>query len=430
MAEFALAILAAVLIGYALISKRLGTTSLTGPMLFVGAGLLLGPRGADAFQLGVDSATVGFLLEVSLVIVLFGDAMAIDLRALRQEALLPGRLLGIGLPLTILAGTGFALLLFPELDLGSAVVLSTILAPTDAALGQAVVVNERIPRVVRQGLSVESGLNDGLAVPVLTVALAAALAEAGGTDMAEGLLRVFVEEIGVGLVVGVAVGLLGGWLLKSMRRVEWIGDIWSKLSIPAFALLCFGLADPLGGSGFIAAFVGGAAMGAVVRRDLPDVDEFSEGIGYLLTLFSFLVFGAVMLGPLLDRINWEAVIYAVLALTLLRMIPVGVGVIGTGFSWPTVGFVGWFGPRGLASLVFAVTLVHDSGLGHSELILVVTTVTVGLSVFAHGASAWPLSDRYGAWYETAVSVWPAMKEAVHVEHMGVRRRLRQHGMGI
>ena len=419
MTDFALAIVAAVFVGYALISRRLARSPITGPMLFVAAGTLIGTGAFDALGFNVTSHGVGILLELALAVVLFTDAVAIDFRGLRQESFVPGRLLGIGLPLTIAAGLATALVMFGRLGFWEAGVLAVALAPTDAALGQAVVSNPRVPRLVRQGLNVESGLNDGLAVPILTVFLAQAQVEAGLMTEAE-VGRVFLEEIGLGLLVGVAVG---GRAVVYFSGKRWMGRVWRGVSVTALALLAFALADPLGGSGFIAAFVGGAAFGRVVRKEYPDVGEHAEGVAYLLTMISFFVFGAVMLGPMLGDIGGDVILYAVLSLTLVRILPVGISMIGSSLEWRTIGYLGWFGPRGLASLVFAVTIVLDSGLPNTSLIISILTITVGLSVFAHGATAWPGSVRYANWYESMED--QEMMEAADVLHMGERRRV--HG---
>lgn len=414
--------MAVAFIGYALVSKRLAKTPITGPMIFVAAGVLIGPASLGALDLSLTNDLIGVLLEIALVIVLFTDAVAIDLRALRQESFVPGRLLGLGLPLTIGAGLGAALLLFGELGLWEAAVLAVVLSPTDAALGQAVVTNRRVPRVVRQGLNVESGLNDGLAVPILTVFLVQAQIDAGLETEAE-LVRVFLEEIGFAVVIGIAVGWLGGKAVVFSSRKDWMGPIWRGVSVTALALLSFALADPLGGSGFIAAFVGGAVFGSVVRGKYPDVSDHAEGIAYLLTMLSFFVFGALMLGPILGDIDGKTLVYAVLSLTLIRIVPVSLAMIGSGLEARTVGYLGWFGARGLASLVFAVTIILDSGLPNTSLLILILTVTVGLSVFAHGATAWPGSVRYAAWYERKAPIHTEMMESTEVEHMGARRRV-------
>ncbi|MGI9667346.1 MAG: cation:proton antiporter [Acidimicrobiia bacterium] len=393
-------LLAGLFIVYALFSRSLSRSSVTGPMLFAGAGLLVGVDllgsgvSVEAFRVEVNSHVIQLLLEGTLAIILFSDAVMIDYKAVRKEASLPGRLLGIGLPLTIALGTVVALLLFPDLGFWGAAVIAIILAPTDAALGQAVVSNEDVPDMVRQGLGVESGLNDGIAVPFLAIAVAGAANE---MQSAGEIATVFIEEIGLAIVIGLAVGLAGAFLVKKASGFGWTGREGRQVLIVFLAILSFALADGVGGSGFIAAFVGGLAFGSKVRREYPDICHFSEGTAHLLAMLSFFVFGALILGPVVELIEWRTVVYAILSLTIVRMIPVALALLRTGLRWPTVGFIGWFGPRGLASLVFIGTIVLDTAPGDSRDIVAVGATTVGLSILLHGVTAWPGSRRYAEW---------------------------------
>ncbi len=425
-------LVAALFIVYALVSRRLERSSLTGPMIFTAAGLLFAAAAivtgtaAENLALDIRSEPVQRLLEATLVIILFSDAVLIDARAVRKEAFLPGRLLGIGLPLTIVAGTLVAMAMVPELGFWPAAVIAVVLAPTDAALGQAVVANENVPGLVRQGLGVESGLNDGIAVPFLTIAIAGAANEMG---TAVEIVTVFVEEIGYAVLVGIAVGWLGARAVRYAYANGWMTRGWRQVSVAFLAVLCFLVADQIGGSGFIAAFVGGLVFGAGVRDEYPDIGNFSEGLGHLLTMFAFFVFGALILAPAIDFVTWRIVVYAVLSLTVIRIVPVAISLIGTGLAWPTKLYVGWFGPRGLASLVFLGTVVVEAAPEHSGTIIAVGAVTVGLSVVAHGITAWPASKRYAAWYSTTaterdVTEIPEGREVEHIPAPQLEGRLR------
>jgi NhaP-type Na+/H+ or K+/H+ antiporter len=418
---FSLALVAAFIFVYALISRRLLTTSVSGPMLFMLFGLIVGPRVLDVVTVGLDNGLVQLLLEGTLVIVLFSDAAIIDYRAVRREAAVPGRLLGIGLPLTIASGTLAGLVLFDQMGIWEALIIAVILAPTDAALGQAVVANKSVPAMVRQGLSVESGLNDGIAVPFLTIALAGAANE---MQTAGGIATVFVEEIGLAIGAGVLVGWLGARAMRFAGERGWMTRDWRLLAAPILALVAFALADPIGGSGFIAAFVGGLTFGNMIRSMYPDICDFSEGISHLLTMVAFFVFGALILGPSLSRFTWSVFAFAVVVLTLGRMIPVAIALIGTGLRSPTVAYIGWFGPRGLASLVFAGTVVVESDPSEAPAILAVVAATVSLSVLAHGASAVPWSKTYAKWFSKSTADDAAMSESREVEHMPARKRIR------
>jgi NhaP-type Na+/H+ or K+/H+ antiporter len=417
---FGLALVAVFILAYALVSKRLSTTSVTGPMLFMVFGYLIGPRALDVVTLGLDSTLVQLFLEGTLVIVLFTDAAVIDTRAVRQEAFLPGRLLGIGLPLTIVAGTLAALVFFDQLGFWQAAIIAVVLAPTDAALGQSVVTNKSVPAMVRQGLSVESGLNDGIVVPFLTIAIAGAAKEMHtGAEIAE----VFITEIGWAIVAGLLVGWLGAKAVKFAGERNWMTRDWRLIAAPILALLAFAVADPIGGSGFIAAFVAGITFGTQIRSVYPDICDFSEGVSHLLTVVAFLIFGALILGPSVSSMSWTMVAFAVVSLTIVRMIPVSLALIGTGLRIPTVAYVGWFGPRGIASLVFAGTVVVESDAVAAPFVVAVVSVTVALSVFAHGASAVPLSQMYAKWFRREESEDDSMREADDVDHMPSRKRL-------
>jgi len=343
--------------------------------------------------------TVKLLAEATLAMVLFADASRIDVRVLRAELSVPARLLGIGLPLTLVAGFVLALIAFPELLWAEALLLAVILAPTDAALGQAVVTLTRLPSRVRQGLNVESGLNDGICVPLFWIVLAIAQAESGAIGDGTAV-RLVLEQIDYGILAGVAAGCVAAAVLVVAGRRGYVEGSWSQVVPLAAAGLAFGIADPIGGSGFIAAFVGGFVFGALRRRTGGEVTHLIEEVGEVFSAVTFIVFGAVLLGPALGDVTWSIALYAVLSLTIVRVVPVSVAMIGTGARRPTLAFLGWFGPRGLAPIVFAVLVLEEGGLPHDDLILVTTYVAIGLSVLAHGLTAAPLADRYASWFES------------------------------
>jgi sodium/hydrogen antiporter len=397
------------------VSRRLTDTPVTPAMAFVAIGLVAGPLVADQVTAGAGSATVRTLAEATLAVVLFADASRIKLRVLAREYAVPVRLLGIGLPLTIIAGALLAGLLFTHLDVWEAVVLAVLLAPTDAALGQAVVTEPRLPSRIRQGLNVESGLNDGICVPLLLIALAAADVEDRSMSGAHAV-SIVAEEIGYGLVGGVAAGLAAAAVVAVGTRRNLISGPWLQVIPLAGAGLAYGVAAALGGSGFIAAFVAGAVFGALVSEESEVASRLNEEVGGLLGGVTFLMFGAILLGPALEHVSWQIVLYAVLSLTIVRMLPVAIAMWGSGASGPTVGFLGWFGPRGLASIVFAVIVVQEAHLPGAQTILLTAYVTIGLSVFAHGASAAPLARRYARWYERRGRERRPEMESVVVPH--------------
>jgi NhaP-type Na+/H+ or K+/H+ antiporter len=395
--EWSLAIVALAILGVASISRRLSGTPVTPTMLLVAIGLLVGPQVLDAIDLSSKSSTVKVLAEATLALVLFCDASRIDLGQLRREVGVPLRLLGIGLPLTIALGAVAAAVIFGQVTVAEAVILAIVLAPTDAALGQAVVTEPRVPPRIRQGLNVESGLNDGICVPLLFAAVAVADLESdisGGRSAGTLVL----EEIGYGVVGGVVAGLLVAAIVIHAGRRDLIAGAWRQVIPAAGAVLAYGTASALDGSGFIAAFVAGMVFRLGLGRDPGDLNELNEQVGNVLNAVTFVLFGAILLEPALGELSWELALYAVLSLTVVRMVPVAIAMWGTRARPPTLGFLGWFGPRGLASIVFALIVVEESQLPHEELIVLAIYVTVGLSVFAHGLTAAPLADRYARWY--------------------------------
>jgi sodium/hydrogen antiporter len=394
-----LALIACVVFAFALVSRRLEGTVVTAPMVFVAAGLVVGWTGA--LELGAATHAQGgateasrkamfVVAELALVLLLFTDAAQLDPRRLRENPL-PLRLLGIGLPLSIGLGTVVGLLVLTDLEVWECAIVAAVLAPTDAALGQVVVSSQALPMRIREGLNVESGLNDGGSVPFLMLFIGLAASHDGLED---GWLQFALEQIGYGALVGVAVGAVGGMALRRASERGWTVPVFEQLALAALAVIAWLLADQAGGNGFIAAFVGGAAAGTAAGPLRARVLEFSEDEGQLLNLVVFFIFGVFAADALGDA-TWEMVAYAVLSLTVIRMLPVAVAVVGLGLSASTIAFLGWFGPRGLASIILALVVVEEEpGLAGIDQIFLVMTVTVLLSIFGHGVTAAPLTRRY------------------------------------
>ncbi len=385
------------LLAYALLSRRLAGSPLTPAILFVAVGVLIGSGVLDLLRLPIGSGELRVLAETTLALVLFTDASRLDSRRVIHDRRLPVRLLALALPLTIVLGGFLAAVMFPGLAVFEAVALAVLLAPTDAALGQTVVADERLPGMVREGLSVESGLNDGICVPLLIGALSIAEVEAEPAFAGE-IARSFVVEIAVAVLVGLLVGVAVGALARLSAGRGWVdGGWWRVVPLVAAALAYVGT-DAAGGSGFIAAFVAGLAYGRVVgSEDAHRSTELSEEVGSYLSAVTFLLFGAVLVPLALAGLDVATMVYAVLSLTVVRMLPVALSLTGTGARWPTQAFVGWFGPRGLATVVFALTVVEDFDVPGASRIVAVATVTVLLSVLAHGLSASALTSRYVGW---------------------------------
>jgi sodium/hydrogen antiporter len=408
-----LIVLAAVVFAFGLVSHRLKGSILTAPIVFVAAGIVFGPAALGLVEFELDGNTMLLISEIALALVLFTDAARINLSVLRQNEGLPLRLLGIGMPLTVALGTATAALLLTDLTLWEAAIVGTVLAPTDAALGQAVVSNPRVPVRVRQSLNVEAGLNDGLSVPFLVLFLTLAEAEEGVLS-ANVWIRFALEQVGFGVLVGLGIGLVGGWLVRWASRRGWMSGSFQRLALLALALIAWALADQIGGNGFIAAFVGGLAVGPTVERVGEQLIRFTEAEGQLLNLSVFFIFGVLVIG-LVQPFSWEVALYALLSLTVIRMLPVALSLLRTHLSGVSVLFAGWFGPRGLASIVLGLIVVGEAPLlaGRDEIVLVVA-FTVLLSVLLHGVSAAPLSEAYAHRVEGMAADAPERKGAVEL----------------
>jgi NhaP-type Na+/H+ or K+/H+ antiporter len=388
-----LAVIAAGLIGFSVFAGKLQGTIITAPLVFIVFGIAIGDGGFGIARLNLDHDAIHILTEATLILVLFSDAARIDLSRLRKDHNLPVRMLALGLPLVMLAGMAVATLLFGHFSIWEAALLAAILAPTDAALGQAVVSDEAVPVRIRQAINVESGLNDGIALPVvLFLASAASAAQQSSTGI---WLAFAAGQLILGPIVGAAIGFCGARLLDAAAEREWSTTAFQGISVISIALLAFVIAELIGGNGFIAAFIGGMVFGNTVRHPCTFLFEFMEAEGELLVLITFLIFGAAMLPDALAHLNWTWVLYAVLSLTLIRLIPIGLSLLGTGIRLPSYLFLGWFGPRGLASILFALLILEDAELIHGHELLSVTVVTVALSALLHGITAAPLAKAYG-----------------------------------
>lgn len=380
------------------ISRRLEKSVITPPMAYVVYGLLISSAALGLIQsVEIDNEVIRVLAEITLAIVLFTDASRIQLKLLRREYNLPLRLLGLGLPITIALGTMFALLLFPSLNIWEAAVLATILTPTDAALGQAVVNSPRVPTRIRQAINVESGLNDGICLPVLLLFVALASSTERATD-ASYWLSFSGKQIIFGTTIGIAVGYFGSKLvIKSLRR-KWMNDSFEDLSVLGVSIFAYALAQSIGGNGFIAAFCAGLTLGNIAPKSTRQkLYDFGEAEGQLLTLISFLLYGAVMIVPSLFEATWQMWLYAIGSLTITRMLGVAISTIGSGLQPISVLFIGWFGPRGIASIIYGLVIVEEERLVSSNLIFTVMVITVLISIFAHGLTAVPGANWYGDW---------------------------------
>lgn len=385
-----IAILAVFIFIYSLISGKLERTPINGALVFAAFGLAFGPLGLDVLKMHVNAEGLRILAELTLALVLFIDASNANLSVLKKNILIPRRLLLVGLPITILIGFGLGVLLFDQLTLLEIAILATLLAPTDAALGKAVVTNKLVPAKIREGLNVESGLNDGICVPILFIFLAFA-AGTGGEGSASSLaLTLIAEEIGIGVAVGITLTASGVWLIKQSVINKWLTETWEQLPVVVLAVSCFAIAQILEGSGFIAAFVGGLLFGSIGKEYKKMV--VADATGETMALITWVIFGATVVGQSLDLFSWEILVYSILSLTVIRMLPVFLVLSGMNLRTDEKLFIGWFGPRGLASIVFAVIVLNENLPGAGTIAITAAT-TIVLSVLFHGLSANPFIDK-------------------------------------
>ncbi len=385
------ALIAFGILAFGLVSGRAQRSILTPPIAFVAFGCIISQHGLGLVDVHLEHGLVHLLAELTLILVLFGDAARIDLSRLRREHDLPVRMLGIGMPLTIVAGTLAAWWLLPGFGFWESALLAAILAPTDAALGQAVVSSPKVPVRIRQALNVESGLNDGIALPVVLMFFSVACAMAERESVSYWVVFAGKQVI-LGPLVGIAVGYIGAKLVDRSLERGWMNETYHELAALGLALLAFSAAELVHGNGFIAAFVAGLVLGNTARS-ADKLEDFAEVEGHLLTLLVFLVFGATMVPDIFAHATWHTWLYAALSLTVVRMLPVAISLLGLGLRPATTLFLGWFGPRGIASILFTLVVLEKAEGQHEGLVPIVMA-TVLLSVFAHGITANPLSNAY------------------------------------
>jgi NhaP-type Na+/H+ or K+/H+ antiporter len=387
------AIIAAGFLLYSLISGRLRATIITAPLVLTVFGFMVGTGGLGVVQFTAEHSAIHFVAEFTLILVLFADAARIDLSRLRRDHNLPARMLLIGLPLAIIAGTLVAALLFPSFQFWEAALLAALLAPTDAALGQAVVSAKAVPVRIRQAINVESGLNDGIALPAVLLFATLASAAFDAPEAGE-WIRFGVLQLTLGPVIGIAAGFIGARLIDTASERGFVEESFQGIAILSLALLTYVSAELIGGNGFIAAFVGGMVFGNTIRHPCTFLFEFMETEGQLLMLITFLVFGAVLLPEGLEHFSPMVFLYAVLSLTVIRMVPIAISLLGTRLRAPTQLFLGWFGPRGLASILFVLLILEEAEIPHHTELLTITVITVAMSILLHGVTAAPFARIY------------------------------------
>ncbi|WP_153913197.1 cation:proton antiporter [Shewanella sp. TC10] len=385
-----LAILAIFAFCYSVIAGRVENSMISGPMVFVVVGFVLGPLGLGWLGNHSDGSGMRVFADLTLAVVLFCDASNSDLTVLKRHIAIPTRMLLYGLPGAIALGSLVGFWLFPNLTIYEIAVLATMLAATDAALGKAVVSSPIVPSKLREGLNIESGLNDGLCVPILFVFLALAAGSVADGEVTHIAFTFLIEELGIGLAVGLSASFIASKLIVHCYNKNWITEIWSQNIVLSLALCCFAISQSLEGSGYIAAFSGGLLFGYLMKEHKQKMILPTEGIGEILALLTWMLFGAMVIGTAFASFTWTMLLYALLSLTVVRMLPVFLALGAKGENVPSRLFLGWFGPRGLASIVFVVIML-ERDLPGGEFIAMTVICTVFISLIVHGVSAKPLS---------------------------------------
>jgi sodium/hydrogen antiporter len=385
---------ALMILGYGIFSKLTEKSIISAPMVFVSVGIIISFFVGEEWREGINAKWVEPIAQITLILVLFLDATTLDLKALIKEKQLPMRLLFIGLPLTMVLGILLAVPLFPGIDIWSLAVMALILSPTDAALGLAVVTSEMVPLRIRQTINVESGLNDGIALPPILVCIAVLSGQSTEESGVAYWSLFTVKQFVYGPLIGGLVGWVGGYLVDIASKRGWMNHMFQRLASIAIAILAFSLAEMVHGNGFIAAFFAGMLLGTRTKEIRDRIHEFGEAESQALILFIFLLMGMIMVPLSIPYWDTQTVIYALLSLTVIRMVPAAISLLGTGLSWGTIGFIGWFGPRGIASVLYLLMTIIALGREGNEKIGAVITLTVLLSIFLHGITAIPFSKLY------------------------------------
>ncbi|MFI5509411.1 cation:proton antiporter [Mycobacterium sp. NPDC051804] len=386
--------LTAMVLCYAVISALVKRWYVAPALIFMLCGMALGPFGIGAIEVGHDVGDYLIVAELALTLILFNQAAALDLSAVVRRHGITVRLLVVGIPVSLGLGTLTALLLIPYMSVAGAIAVGAIAAPAEVALISALLEDRRIPETVRHALSTESGLYDGFALTTLVLALAVYEAHERAPhqrfdDVAWFLVRTEVMSVVAGLILGA----IGGVVITWSRRRGWMGDTWAQLSMLVGALLCFQVGQLSDGSGLVAAFAGGLAFAFVAERrgGGPDT-HVSDAAAHLLELVVFAMFGAYAVVGAWREVEWRVVAFVIVAVFAVRLIAVSLALIRTDLPPRDRLFIGWFGPRGLGTIVLGLLMIEHIELREPDLepwITQLVGVAVSLSLVVHSLTVWP-----------------------------------------
>jgi sodium/hydrogen antiporter len=397
---YALVLLLAVLVSA--LAKR---TILSTAVLFLVAGFVLGPDVTGVLDVRADTPLVGTLAELALFAVLFTDGMRVGWADLRSAWRLPGRALGWGLPLTLLV-TAVAAHFVAGLGWPESLLIGAILAPTDPVFASALVGNEKVPARLRHLLNVESGVNDGLALPFVIVFLAVA---SGSSELHLGELAL---EVSLGILVGVAIPV--GAILLERTRFFAASTAYEPLNGLAIGLLVLGVAQATHANLFLAAFAAGITVATFGPRQRAAFEHFGENIAELFKLAALLVFGALISPAFLADISWTGWVFAVLAIFVARPVALWLSFLRSGLDMREQAAAMWFGPKGFASVVYGL-LVLESGISAANDIFHLVALTIVISIVLHSSTDVVVARAFDE--ESEAPAW----------HGVLRRRVRREG---
>lgn len=384
-------LLTASLLGYSLFGRFFSRILITGPILMILVGIFSSVLSVNPIQTLSFNVLKQFS-ELTLAIILFSDAAHAKLRVLKHHYKTPLLLLLVALPLSFVVGTVFAYWLFPELGFVLAAFIAIILTPTDAALGRTVLVSRYVSSEVKEAINVESGLNDGLCVP-LFIALLWLVTNTSEITGAEAAL-LFISELGIAVLVAVTLLPMLMWCIEKAQQKQLMSAQVSSFSLVFIAVLVFGTAQFLHGSGFFAAFIAGLIFDWRYKHEtkhtwLKDIEE----IGDTLSLIVWFLVGLAFTYLFKLGFSWQVIAYALLSLTIVRIVPVFISLVFSTQNVKEKGLLAWFGPRGLASVVF-VMLAVEHKVPNADLVLQVSLTTILVSVVLHGVtSLWVIAQE-------------------------------------
>lgn len=392
--ETYLLVLGLLLAAGALLSGLAHRSILSLSFFFLAAGMMLGPGLFGVIDLETTADLVKRVTELTLIVILFVDGLEVERSFVRRGWHVPTRTLLIAMPLTavFIALVGGPLL---GLSWGEAFLLGALLSPTDPVLTSSVCTNPKIPARIRNSLNLESGFNDGLALPAVILFAHYLLRDSGDLSWWQFLAR----DVGVGAAVGFAGALVAVWLVKSLRGRMVMATHYLTLYAFAVSLSLYAAARFAGGNGFIAVYLAGIVMAAMGGDQAPAFPRFSRDLGEVLKLATFVIFGSLLAFSWWVDEGWRGLLFVLFVIFAARTLALLLSLIGTRLDWQERAFMAWFGPKGVACVAYSL-LVLGLEVPGGVRVFHLTALVVVASIILHGASDTPLANRFARRQET------------------------------